>query len=134
MDVKAVGDYRFDLDLKKGQHFENLLLELLTTKGETIEVKADRQAGMTGNLAIEFKCRGKLSGLSTSQSEWYAFVFGGDKYNDEVIVMVTTERLKRIVKTVYKKNKKVIMGGDENLSQMVLIDVYDLLMTRFKDE
>ena len=127
MDVKARGDYRFDLDLKKGQHFENALLELITTKGDTIEVKADRMVSMTGNLAVEFKCRGKLSGISTSESAWYAFVLGGKSYDDEVIVMITTDRLKRIVKEVYKKNKKIIHGGDGNLSEMILIQVYDLL-------
>lgn len=127
MDVKARGDYRFDLDLKKGQYFENALLEMITTKGDKIEVKADRMVSMTGNLAIEFKCRGKLSGISTSESDWYAFVLGGDIYDDEVIILVTTERLKQIVKKVYKKNKKVIHGGDGNLSEMILIQVYDLL-------
>jgi hypothetical protein len=122
------GDYRFDLDLKKGLHFENELYKILTVEnGTQIEVKADRWVSDTKRLAIEFKCRGKLSGISTSEAIWYAFVLGGDLYKDEVIVLIKTERLKKLVKKIYKKYKKIIHGGDDNLSQMILIDVYDLL-------
>lgn len=129
------GDYRFDLDLEKGQFFEKQLYDILTGESSIkIELKADRFVSETNNLAIEFRCRGKLSGISTSEAEWYGFVLGGHLYNDEVIVLIKTNRLKKIVKSVYKKfkNKAKVMGGDENLSEMILIDVYDLLRADIK--
>lgn len=127
------GCFRFDLDLKLGQHFENTLFSILTSENDVkVEVKRDFLASETGNLAIEYKCRGKLSGLSVSLADWYAFFLGGDEYKDEVIVLIKTDRLKKIVKKVYNKNKQKIMGGDDNLSEMILIDVYQLLTTNIK--
>ena len=128
------GNFQFDLDLKLGKGFESQLYNILSGEnGTQIEVKADRFSSDTNNIAIEFKCRGKLSGISTSEAEWYAFVLGGDLYNDETIVLIKTERLKRIVKKVYNKYKKITHGGDGNFSEMILIDVYDLLSKNLKN-
>lgn len=126
-------DYKFDLDLKKGKFFENQLYSILTSENDIkIEIKRDFITSTTGNIAIEYKCRGKLSGISTSEADWYAFFLGGDEYKDEVIILIKTDRLKKIVKKVYKKNKQKIMGGDDNLSEMILIDVYQLLTTNIR--
>ena len=128
---KANYDFRYDLHL--GKSYESEIMKILTSENDIkIEVKRDGFVSTTQNLAIEYKCRGKFSGLSTSEADWYAFFLGGDEYKDEVIVLIKTDRLKKIVKKVYTKNKKKIMGGDDNLSEMILIDVYQLLTTNIK--
>lgn len=42
--------------------------------GKTIEVKHDYQTD-TGNIAIEWFCRNKPSGISTSNSDYYIYIF-----------------------------------------------------------
>ena len=38
-----------------------------------VEVKADRMTGKTGNLAIEFECSGKPSGIATTDADVWAY-------------------------------------------------------------
>ncbi len=82
----------FSEDLKTGQEkekqiatfYRSLGLEVIESVGVDkdkdlkvsgqIEVKYDRLAPKTGNIAVELKCRGKLSGLSTSKSNAWVFV------------------------------------------------------------
>lgn len=49
---------------------------LLERKGRNffIEVKEDFMAAKTGNIAVEFECRGKPSGIAVSKSDVYAYV------------------------------------------------------------
>ena len=39
----------------------------------TYEVKADRQAHTTGNIAIEFEYNNKPSGISVTRADYYAY-------------------------------------------------------------
>ncbi len=51
----------------------------LTITGK-IEIKHDRTAVRTGNVAIEFHCRGQLSGFASTESAWWVFVVGDTAY------------------------------------------------------
>ncbi|MGC8542095.1 MAG: hypothetical protein ACP5QA_15900 [Phycisphaerae bacterium] len=62
----------------------------LTITGK-IEVKHDRAALRTGNVAIETSCRGRPSGLAATQSAWWIFVVGDTAY------AITTATLRRLV-------------------------------------
>ncbi len=42
-----------------------------------IEVKTDRRAAQTGNVAVEFKHNGRPSGLSATSALWWVVVAGG---------------------------------------------------------
>jgi len=84
----------FDIDLRYGHDGEKLVHSLLSG-GYKVEVKTDRLAHSTGNLAIEYKCRGKWSGISTTQADWWAF--------------------------------KIKRGGDDGLSEFVLVPLEDIL-------
>ena len=58
-------------DLKFGEEYEKGLETLFKTKGK-IEVKTERGKWIeTGNIAIEIRCRGKKSGLSVTESDWW---------------------------------------------------------------
>lgn len=57
----------------------------------TVEVKNDKLAPRTGNVAIETFCRGRPSGLSTTKSAWWAFVVGDVGY------AIATATLRRLV-------------------------------------
>ena len=68
-------DRNFDIALQAGTEAENALLEMLT--GTRIECKRDYEAWHTGNVFVEFKCRDKPSGLSTTKAAWWAFAVCG---------------------------------------------------------
>ena len=60
---------KFDIDLDFGKVGEKAVEEMLEGDG-SIEVKNEREIWKTtGNIAIEIRCRGKLSGISTTTAK-----------------------------------------------------------------
>ena len=118
---------QFDIDLPIGQAREELVKQLLTdVVGVKIEVKTDFKVSDTGNVAIEYECRGKPSGISITQADWWAIVLDGDRFSSEVIVLIKTDRLKGIARKHFVLGK-VVSGGDDNVSKMVLVPVIELI-------
>lgn len=113
----------FKYDLKVGQVGEQLLSSILTNK--TIEVKRDSWICKSGNIAIEYESRGKPSGIATSTAEYWAIIFSGE-YNDEMILLIEAERLKKIARQYYLKGNIKAMG-DSNTSKAVLIPIKELI-------
>ena len=111
----------FDIDLRYGHDGEKLVHSILSG-GYKVEVKTDRLAHSTGNLAIEYKCRGKWLGISTTQADWWAFVL----CNHSHILMIRTGELKSLVKR-YHLDGKIKRGGDDGLSEFVLVPLEDIL-------
>ena len=111
---------KFDIDLSLGEKYEDSIAQILTIA--KIEVKAEIDTWRkTGNIAIEIRCNGKLSGLSVTEADHWCHVLS---YKDEIkmVLMFPIKELKRIVKELTeKKEARVVMGGDNNLSQLVLI-------------
>ena len=68
--MKFNSDFKYDLLL--GNVGENIISELL--KDSTIEVKMDFLAHKTNNIFIEFRSRNKLSGISTTQAEFWFYI------------------------------------------------------------
>ncbi len=57
---------KFDLDLSYGKVREKQVADMLQDK--KIEVKSERGMWMnTGNIAIEYECNGKPSGIQTTE-------------------------------------------------------------------
>ena len=120
--MKNVGkvNKNFDIDMEYGRRGENTLLDILETK--RIEVKTDRIAHITGNVAVEYRFRGRPSGISTTEADYWAFLL----YDMTTIIMVPTEKLKDIARERYKRNQ-VTIGGDDNVSEMILIPIEELI-------
>ena len=110
-------DFRYDL--KVGQLEEKWLAELLQSK--TLEVKRDFKASQTGRVFVEFFCRGKPSGIATTEADHWAFIL-----NDGIVIILPTERLKELVEEA-QENGKTISGGDSNVSQGALIKLERLV-------
>lgn len=112
----------FDLDLKDGLKAESDLANILMDRGGKVEVKRDFKARETGNVFVELLHRGKPSGLSTTESEWWAVWV--DEFH---VFIVATAILKRKVHDHAKENGfRPVYGGDDNLSQGVLLPVSKL--------
>ena len=114
-------DFRYDL--KVGQVAEQALAAIF--EGKKVEVKRDRKARLTGNIFVEYESRGKPSGISTSEADYWCFVV------EETFILLTTQRLKKIVEPL-KGTDKERRGGDNNTSVGVLLRIADIITTRSK--
>jgi hypothetical protein len=110
----------FRYDLKVGQVTEQLLGSIL--ENQTIEVKDDSaKSAKTGNVFIEFKSRGKRSGIAKSHADWWAI-----RTSEDTFVIVSAKKLRELAKKYYKL-KRIVKGGDNNTSWGILIPREELL-------
>ena len=70
---------KFDIDLQYGKVREKLVADMLQDK--KIEVKSERDVWQrTGNIAIEYECYGKPSGINATESDyWFHNLCIGDE-------------------------------------------------------
>jgi hypothetical protein len=117
-------DRKFDLQLGRAQAHEERLAKLLT--GAKIELKTETwQWEQTGNIAIEFSCDGKPSGIGVTEADWWIHeLCRGDQ--TLVYLMFPVGRLKDLCREAYRQGRHR-RGGDDNRFEMVLIRVSDLL-------
>ena len=120
---------KFDIDLEFGQMGEKFVEDL--QNGNTmIEVKTERDIWKTtGNIAVEIRCSGKPSGISTTGSAvWIHLLSDNNKIVGGYIFSV--DYLKQKIIDLKKEGKlKLVMGGDFNASQMALIPRTELFKT-----
>ena len=117
---------QFDIDLSYGEIKEKELAIILMN--DKIELKSERGKWQeTGNIAIELSSRGKSSGLVTTKADWWATILNeGDKTKG--IIMLPIADMKKHTKAIVKSGKgKVVMGGDDNTSEIALIKISDLI-------
>ncbi len=113
--MKYNNDFKYDL--KVGQIKEEELGKILSDR--RIEVKYDLQALDTGNVYVEYESRGKRSGISTSEAEFYCFAFG------ETFHLIETKLLKSRCRK-YINTKRDKRGGDSNTSKGILLPIKEL--------
>ena len=113
-------DNKFDIDLRIGEEYEDSLAKILSLEKVEVKTEIDKWKE-TGNIAVEIRCRGKLSGLSVTEASYWAHILSYRGYIKSVILL-PVEELKRVVKELLeKKEARLVMGGDDNESQFVLI-------------
>ena len=80
----------------------------------TFEVKADRKATTTNNIAIEYQCNNKPSGISTTEADYWAyFLVGTNTY-----YLIPTSTIRTAIEN--KKYTRIVNGGDGFRSSMYL--------------
>ena len=114
---------KFDIDLEYGKVREQMVADMLQDK--KIEVKSERDVWQkTGNIAIEYECYGKPSGISATESDyWFHNLCIGDE--TFATIVFDTNSLKRIIANLDKKRS--VSGGDNNASRMYLLNLQKLL-------
>jgi hypothetical protein len=75
-----------------------------TGKIFTVEVKSDYRASETGNSAVEYECRGKPSGINTTQADYWVYKFDNNFY------IITVTKLKSLI--TEKRYHRTVIGGD----------------------
>ena len=134
--------YNFDKDIKDGREAENQAIEIISKKynlakedivicdtkeydfkvisrNETYEVKNDLMAEKTGNIAIEYNCRGKDSGIATTKANYWIYKFAG------LFFLLKTEKIRE---ELFKKNNysREVTGGDVGSNtKMFLVKVVE---------
>ena len=117
---------KFDLDLDFGKVGEKYIEQVFEGDGR-IEVKTERDIwATTGNIAIEVRCRGKLSGISTTDAKtWIQLLSLKDNIKGGFIMPVV--KLKARIKELHESGEaRLVMGGDDDASQMVLLPIKKL--------
>lgn len=122
--MKHNGDFKYDLLL--GQIKEKEIADIFANK--KIEVKTDYLAQKTGNIAIEYQSRGKPSGISTTEADYYAYFLPLANFSNIILILEIGE-LKRLSRLYFQKGKTTKMG-DENSSIAVLIPIDKLFEAR----
>ena len=116
----------FDLDLEFGKLGEEFVRDM-QVGNKKIEVKTERDIWKTtGNIAIELRYRGNPSGLSTTESSVWVHLLSY-KGVIEGGFMFKVDQLKAKIKRLHKSGGlKMVMGGDDNMSQMALLPITEL--------
>jgi len=115
--VKHNSNFRWDL--QRGQEAEQWLGGLL--EADTVEVKRDFIAYKTKRVFVEYRSRGKDSGIFTTEADYWAFVL-----DHGLVIMLPTEKLRGLVDEAIEK-KRIKPGGDRNSSMGAMIDLKDLV-------
>jgi hypothetical protein len=113
---------KFDIDLAYGKVREDMIKDMLQDK--KIEVKSERDVWKrTGNIAIEYECYGKPSGINATEADYWFhnLCVGEDIY---ATLIFKTENLKKILDSLERKVS--VNGGDHNASRMYLISLQKL--------
>jgi len=99
-------DYRYDIKMYSEKRNEEVLFE----------IKTDVYPKDTGNLAIEIRYKGNPSGISHTEADWFIYWYRNVSFNN--VWMIKVDDLKSLIK---KNDFKIVNGGDDNQSQIVLI-------------
>ena len=117
---------KFDHDLAFGKLGEDFVKNF-QSENNKIEVKTERDIWKkTGNIAIEMRCKGKPSGISTTESSVWIHLLA---YNGVIKggYLFKVDELRAFIKKRHKEgNLKLVMGGDNNASQMALLPIKEL--------
>ena len=120
MAIKA--NKKFDIDLKYGQIRENHVSSMFGDK--KIEIKTERDWWYkTGNIALEYECNGKPSGISATQSDYWIHILAKGNKNHCMLVFEVS-RLKKIINKY--KDTHTRMVGDGGRSKCVILPIKKL--------
>lgn len=97
--VEGCNDNRYDLKMK-------------TAGGKeiTIEVKEDFTCKQTGNVGVEYECRGKDSGIRVSKADYYLYKVHRPDGKIEVLINNTKDLKGMIRRRLFHRK---VVGGDE---------------------
>lgn len=128
-----VGEYEFDKDLLKGEHTEDYIIKyleslkyVLISRGEarkeydvkmrspsgkvvTFEIKSDAKTHQTGNICVEYFSRGKESGISVTEADYWVHVIVG---SSEGIYFYVLPMDKMRDFADHTRNYRTKVGGD----------------------
>ena len=111
---------------QEGKEGEVELVKLLG-KINTYEVKTDLKYSTTGNIAIETRYKGELSGINATKADMWVEVIKTEKDSKyPIIIAMPTEFLRQYLKVLLKEGKaRKSPGGDNGDSELILVSLRD---------
>ena len=120
----------YDLHVKEDMLFGRIGEEFTRDlfEGNTkMEIKTERDIWKTtGNIAIEIRCKGKPSGISTTESSVWLHLLSYKGVIEGGFILKVDLLKDKIKKLQESGGLKMVMGGDFNESQMVLLPIKEL--------
>ena len=128
-DVKIPNKIKFEHDLDFGKIGEKWVDSLLSNG--TVEVKTERDIWFTtGNIAIEMRGRdGRKSGISVTEATTWIHLLSLNGEVEGGFIFKVSDLKERIKQLHQSGDAKIVMGGDDNATQMILLPINKL----FKD-
>ena len=116
----------FDIDLEFGKMGEKFVSEVFEGNSK-VEVKTERDIWKkTGNIVIELRCKGKPSGISTTEATVWIHLLAYKGVIEGGFLLKVDELKDKIKKLYNEGNLNLSMGGDNNESQNALLPIKDL--------
>ena len=120
-------DSKFDIDLEFGNIGEKYIQNIFD--GDSlVEVKTERDIWKsTKNIAFEVMYKNKPSGLSTTEATTWVHAFS---YKDNIefsLIFNVPDLKKRVRYLLDNKIAKIKMGGDDNMSKLVLVPIKEMI-------
>jgi hypothetical protein len=126
--ARAAGDERskFDIQLGAARNDEDRLAAVL--QNSKIELKTESfQWEQTGNIFIEYKSRGKPSGIAATQADYWCHELV--RGNGTVFyLLMQTERLKQICRRKLNTPADKQFSGDDLAQRGIVLRISDLLI------
>jgi len=109
-EVAAILEKKYNAKiLEFGKDHRYDILALIDGKEVSFEVKEDFMCQHTNNIAVEFECRGKKSGINTTEADYYIYVVPKAGDVTAYIMYKTSEIIRKIED---KKYFRIVNGGD----------------------
>jgi hypothetical protein len=131
--IKFNRDEKYDIQLAAALVAERRLAEIFATakieRFEFFELKSEKwQWRRTGNVAIEYRRAGHLSGISVTQADFWVHELCNDEGTATLgYLMWPVPRLKELCRAAIKAGHNRKGVGDDSLSDVALLKVIDLL-------
>jgi hypothetical protein len=113
----------FKYCLDKGKEGEEYTRKILSGDFK-IETKVDFLCKDTGTVFIEYKSRGKDSGIKVTTADFWNFVLPENNDTYPLIIFIHINKLKKLVED---KKYKTVVGGDNKTSVGYLIPKEDII-------
>lgn len=111
IEIREVGNTTYEYDIKAFDGVKELLFE----------IKEDFMSGDTGNVAVEFSCRGKPSGIETTKSDFYVYKI--HRPGKIVYLLINVKKLRRAIEDhLYFR---VVNGGDAGSNTLCYLFKYN---------
>lgn len=140
-----MGNYNFRMDLAIAKESEREVCSVLETKHKweiigrndtyaydilakkddkevSFEVKEDFMCYKTNNIAVEYESRGKPSGISITESQYYVYVI--HRPAGKEFLSLSTDKVKKLIAD--NKYFRVVNGGDKGSNTMMYLFKYDV--------
>lgn len=114
--IRFNNTYHYDLLIKKSKRVI------------TVEIKEDFSCERTGNIGIEYWSRGKFTGISITESQYY--IIKAHRPNEIVFLLIKTTDLKELIKN--KEYTRIVIGGDKDSGSTNYLFKYETILKKSK--